>query len=173
MKRTLCAICAIVMLFCGSGCTSEGGRGATSSTVTIQYVNPERFTDFSIQRRDVQYTASVFTQRITQALDPVMESRFPGGLLTLRFTDIDLAGRRASMASSSSVPRSRMPARFSFNYVLRDRSGRTLASGSQRLIVTERSSLSGNPNRSSLLVNESRTLARWLRFLSVNTGTTR
>jgi hypothetical protein len=166
MKLTLYAICAMLMFLSGSGCTTEGG-GAASSIVTIQFVSPERFTDFSIQRQDVQYTASVFTQRITQALDPVMESRFPGGRLTLRFTDIDLAGRRASMASSSSVVRTRMPARFSFNYVLRDRSGRTLASGSQRLIVTERSSLSGNPNRSSLLANESRTLARWLRFLSV------
>jgi DUF3016 family protein len=170
MKLKLCAIYAIVMLVCGSGCTTEGGRGATSSVVTIQFVNPERFTDFSIQRRDVQYTASVFTERITEALQPVMESRFPGCQLRLRFTDIDLAGRRASMALSSSVSRTRMPARFSFDFVLRDRSGRTLASGSQRLIVTERSSLSGNPNRSSSLVNESRTLARWLRFLPVTGG---
>jgi hypothetical protein len=170
MKLKLCAIYAIVMLVCGSGCTTEGGRGATSSVVTIQFVNPERFTDFSIQRRDVQYTASVFTERITEALQPVMESRFPGCQLRLRFTDIDLAGRRASMALSSSVSRTRMPARFSFDFVLRDRSGRTLASGSQRLIVTERSSLSGNPNRSSTLVNESRTLARWLRFLPVTGG---
>jgi hypothetical protein len=170
MKLTLCAIYTIVILFCDSGCTTEGGRGATSSVVTIQFVNPERFTDFSIQRRDVQYTASVFTQRITEALQPVMESRFPGGQLRLRFTDIDLAGRRASMASSSSVTRTRMPARFSFDFVLRDRSGRTIASGSQRLIVTERSSLSGNPNRSSRLTNESRTLARWLHFLSVTGG---
>ena len=155
------------MLFGGSGCTTEGGRGNTSSVVTLQFVNSERFTDFSLQRRDVQYTASVFTQRITEALQPVMERRFPGCLLTLRFTDIDLAGRRASMASSSIVTRTRMPARFAFDFVLRDRSGRTLASGSQRLIVTERSSLSGNPNRSSRLSNESRTLARWLQFLSV------
>jgi hypothetical protein len=170
MKLTLSAIYAIVMLFWGSGCTTESGRGTASSVVTIQLVNPERFTDFSLQRRDVQYTASVFTQRITEALQPVMESRFPGGQLRLRFTDIDLGGRRASMASSSSITRTRMPARFSFDYVLRDRSGRTLASGSQRLIVTARSSLSGNPNRSSRLTNESLTLARWLHFLSVTGG---
>ena len=170
MKPTLCAIYVIVMLFCGSGCTTQGGRSATSSVVTIQFVNPERFTDFSLQRRDVQYTAAVFTQRMTEALQPVMESRFPSCQLRLQFTDIDLAGRHASMASSSSVTRTRMPARFSFDFVLRDRSGRTLASGSQRLIVTERSSLSGNPNRSTSLTNESRTLARWLQFLSVTGG---
>jgi Protein of unknown function (DUF3016) len=165
MKLTLSAIIAIVTLFCGFGCTTQGGRGATSSVVTIQFVNPERFTDFSLQRRDVQYTAAVFTQRMTEALQPVMESRFPGCQLRLQFTDIDLAGRRSSMASPS--VRSRMPPRFAFNFALRDRSGRTLASGSQRLTVTERSSLSSNPNRSSRLTNESRTLARWLQFLSV------
>ena len=165
MKLTLCEIYLIVMLFCGSGCTTQGGRSATSSVVTIQFVNPERFTDFSLQRRDVQYTAAVFTQRMTEALQPVMESRFPGCQLRLQFTDIDLAGRRFSMASPPT--RSSMPPRFSFNFALRDRSGRTLASGSQRLIVTERSSLSSNPNRSSRLTNESRTLARWLQFLSV------
>jgi hypothetical protein len=169
MKLTLSAIYAILILFGASSCTTtEGGRVATSSVVTIQLVNPERFTDFSLQRRDVQYTASVFTQRMTEALQPVMERRFPGGQLRLRFTDIDLAGRRSSMGSSQ--PRSRTPARFSFDFTLRDRSGRILASGSQRLNVTERSSLSANPNRSSRLTNESLTLARWLQFLSVTGG---
>ena len=165
MKLILSLIIAIVMLFWGSGCTTQGGGGATTSVVTIQFVNPERFTDFSLQRRDLQYTATVFNQRMTESLQPVMESRFPGCQLRLQFTDIDLAGRRTSMAS----PRTRatMPARFSFNFILQERSGRTLASGSQRLIVTERSSLSSNPNRSSRLTNESRTLARWLQFLSV------
>jgi hypothetical protein len=168
MKLTLCAIYAIGMLFGASGCSTEGGRVATSSVVTIQFVNPERFTDFSLQQRDVQDTASVFTQRMTEALQPVMERRFPGGQLRLRFTDIDLAGRRSSM--SSSLPRTTTPARFSFDFTLRDRSGRTLASGSRRLNVTERSSLSGNPNRSSRLTNESLTLSRWLQFLAVTGG---
>jgi Protein of unknown function (DUF3016) len=165
MKLALSAIIAFVMLIWCSGCTTPSERSATSSVVTIQFVHPERFTDFSLQGRDIQYTAAVFTQRMTQALQPVMESRFPGGQLRLQFTDIDLAGRRFSMASPPA--RSSRSPRFSFNFALRDRSGRTLASGSQRLIVTERSSLSSNPNRSSRLTNESRTLARWLQFLSV------
>jgi Protein of unknown function (DUF3016) len=156
------------MLFWGFGCTTEGGRGAAPSVVTIQFVNPGGFTDFSVQGRDVQHSASVFTQQITQTLEPVMESRFPGCLLTLRFTDIDLAGRRSSIgASSSRVVRTRTPTRFSFVYVLQDRSGRTIASGSQRLVDTARLSLSGNPNQSRLLANESRTLRRWLQALSV------
>jgi hypothetical protein len=165
MKLVLSAIIAFAMLFWCSGCTTQSDRSAPSSVVTIQFVHAERFTDFSLQRRDVQYTAAVFTQRMTEALQPVMESRFSGGQLRLQFTDIDLGGRRFSMASPPT--RSSIAPRFSFNFVLRDRSGRTLASGSQRLTVTERSSLSSNPNRSSRLTNESRTLARWLQFLSV------
>jgi hypothetical protein len=168
MKLALSAIIAFVMLFWCSGCTTQGEGSVPSSVVTIQFVHPERFTDFSLQRRDIQYSGAVFTQRMTEALQPVMESRFPGGQLILRFTDIDLAGRRSSMASPPT--RSTMPARFSFSFALRDRSGRTLASGSQRLFVSERSSLSGNPNRSSRLTNESRALARWLQFLSVTRG---
>jgi hypothetical protein len=54
MKLTLYAICALVMLFSGFGCSTEGGGGAETGVVTIQYLNPERFTDFNVQGRDVQ-----------------------------------------------------------------------------------------------------------------------
>jgi hypothetical protein len=173
MKLALSAIIAFVMLFWCSGCTtpSEQSVSAPSSVVTIQFIHPERFTDFSLQRRDIQYTAAVFTQRMTEALQPVMESRFPGGQLILRYCDLTISTSPA-VAFPWLLRRLEVvcPPRFSFNFALRDRSGRTLASGSQRLSVTERSSLSSNPNRSSRLTNESRTLARWLQFLSVTSG---
>jgi DUF3016 family protein len=171
MKITLYAICAIAMLFSGVGCTTEGSSGAAPSVVTIQYADPGRFTDFSIQGRDVQNSATVFTRQITQTLEPVMASRFPGYLLTLRFTNIDLAGRRASAgASSVRIVRNRTPARLAFVYLMQDKSGRTIASGSQRL--TDNASLSRvrNPNRSGLVASESRMLQRWLQSLSVSGG---
>jgi hypothetical protein len=96
MKPALYAICAIVMLISGIGCATQGvgGRGAVAgAVVTVQYVNPQNFTDFRVQGRDVRHSTSVFTQEVTRALEPVMRSRFPGDLLTLRFTNIDLAGR--------------------------------------------------------------------------------
>jgi hypothetical protein len=167
MKITLYAICAIALLFSGVGCTTEGGPGAAPSVVTIQYVDPGRFTDFSIQGRDVQNSATVFTQQITQTLEPVMASRFPGNLLTLRFTNIDLAGRGAS---SVRIVRNRTPARLSFIYVMQDKSGRTIASGSRRLTDNASLSLSRNPNRSGPLASESRMLQRWLQSLSVSGG---
>lgn len=168
MRLTFYAICSIVMLFGGAGCTTEGGRGAAPSVVTVQYVNPGSFTDFSVQGRDVQYSTSVFTQEVTRTLEPVMGSRFPGSLLTLRFTDIDLAGRRSSAgASSVRIVRNRTPARLSFDYLLRDKSGRTAASGSQRLVDNPRRTQSGNPSRSGPLFNENRMLQRWLQSLPV------
>lgn len=69
MKLTLSAICAIVMLFSGAGCTTEGVRGAAPTVVTVQFVNPGSFTDFSVQGRDVRYSASVFTQEVTRTLE--------------------------------------------------------------------------------------------------------
>src|SRR5580704_18945401 len=108
MKLTLYAICALVLLFSGFGCSTEGGGGAATAVVSVQYLNPERFTDFSVQGRDVQSSASVFTQEVTNTLQPVMASRFSGYRLTLRFTDIDLAGRRTG-TSSVRVVRNRTP----------------------------------------------------------------
>lgn len=167
MKPALYAICAIVMLISGIGCTTEGvgGPGAVAgAVVTVQYANPENFTDFSVQGRDVRHSASVFTREVTQTLEPVMRRRFPGDLLTLRFTNIDLEGRRSTGARSVRVVRNRTPARLSFDYLLRDKSGRSVASGSQRLVDT---SSIGSSSRSGPLSSESRMLQGWLQRLSV------
>jgi hypothetical protein len=163
MKLTLCAACATGMMVINIGCTTQGERvAASSSVVTIQYVDPGRFTDFSVHNRNVGYSASVFTQEVTRTLEPVMGRRFPGYLLTLRFTNIDLAGRRSS---SVRIVQNRTPARLSFDYALRDKSSRTAASGSQRLVDITHASSSRNPSGS--LNTESRMLRRWLESLSV------
>ena len=168
MKLTFCAICAMGMMVINTGCTTQGvgGRSATAGTVvTVQYVNPGNFTDFSIHRRDIQYSTSVFTQQVTQTLEPVMGRRFPGYRLTLRFTNIDLAGSRTAGARSVRIVRTRTPARLSFDYLLQDKSSRSVASGSQRLVDTARTSSVGS---SGSLSSENRMLRRWLESLSVS-----
>jgi hypothetical protein len=168
MKRTVYAICAIVMLMSGVSCTTEGGRNAGPAVVTVQFVNPGSFTDFSVQGRNLRDSASVFTQEVTRTLEPVVESRFSSSVLTLRFTNIDLAGRRRSTgASSARVVRNLTRVRLSFDYLLQTKAGRTMASGSQRLVDTAQPTQSGNPNRSRPLFNETRMLQRWLRSLPV------
>jgi len=171
MKTVLYATCAIALLITGIGCTTQGtGGGATGATaraavVTVQYVNPGNFTDFSIHNRDVQYSASVFTNEVTRTLEPVMRSRFPGDALTLRFTNIDLAGRRTTGPGPTRIVRTRTPARLRFDYVLQEQSGRSVASGSRSLVDT---SPPGSASRSGTLTAETRMLQRWLRGLSVN-----
>lgn len=173
MKLPLRAISAIVMVSGGTGCTTGGGTAASpggpGGVVTVQYVSPQTFTDFSVQGRSVRASTSVFTQKVTRTLEPVMRSRFSGDRLTLRFTDIDLGGRRsAARPGSVRILRPNTSTRLSFDYALRDKSGRSLANGSQRLVDTLHRTLARNPSPSRPLYFEGRMLQTWLRSLSVS-----
>lgn len=167
MRLALYASCAIGLLFGGMGCATHGtgGGGAVpGAVVTVQYTNPQSFTDFSVQGRDVQFSTSAFSREVMQTLEPVMKSRFPAYMLTLRFTNIDLAGRSTVGPGSVRVVSTRHPARLSFNYVLQDKSGHSAASGSRTLVQTSRV---GAPGRSGTLDTETQMLRRWLQRLSV------
>jgi Protein of unknown function (DUF3016) len=168
MRSALYAGCAIGLLVGGLGCATQGtggGGAVASAVVTVQYTNPQSFTDFRVQGRDVQSSTSVFTRDVTQTLEPVMGSQFPGYRLTLRFTNIDLAGQRTTAPRSVRVVSTRHPARLSFNYVLQDKSGKVAASGSQTLVQTSRTR---GPSGSGTVNAETQMLQRWLRGLSVN-----
>jgi hypothetical protein len=167
MKSTLAVAGAIVMLMSGSGCSTQSTEGSGgSAVVTVQYVRPENFTDFRVQgRRDIQSSTAIFTREVTGTLEPVMSRRFPGDRLTLRFTNIDLAGGSTVGPRSVRVVRNRTPARLWFDYLLRDKSGGSVTSGSQTLVDT--SSVSPRASSGSLS-RETRMLQRWLERLSVN-----
>jgi hypothetical protein len=167
MRLVLYASCAIGLLVGGIGCATHGtgGGGAVpGAVVTVQYTNPQNFTDFSVQGRDVQSSTSAFTREVMRTLEPVMKSRFPAYMLTLRFTNIDLAGRTTVGPRTVRVVRTHHPARLWFNYVLQDKSGHSAASGSRTLVQT---SPGGGPGRSGPLDTETQMLRRWLRGLSV------
>ena len=167
MRLALHASCAIGLLVGGVGCATQGtgGGGAVAgAVVTVQYINPQNFTDFRVQGRDVQYSTSTFTREVTQTLEPVMRSRFPAYLLTLRFTNIDLAGRSTTGPRQVRVVSGRHPTRLSFNYVLQDKSGHSAASGSQTLVQTSPARSTGRPGT---LDTETQMLRRWLGGLSV------
>jgi DUF3016 family protein len=172
MKLALYAICAIMMVIGATGCATGGGTataaGGQAAAVMVQYVNPQAFTDFSVQGRNVGSATSIFTQEVTRTLGPVMRSRFPGDMLTLRFTDIDLGGRRsAARPGSVRILRPNTSARLSFDYLLRDKSGRSVVSGSQRLVDTLQRTLARNPSHSRPLYFEGQMLQSWLRSLSL------
>jgi hypothetical protein len=165
IRRTLFAIAAISSIL-----ASPPVLGAPSSTVDIQYVQPSKFTDFNIYGRGYQWSASYFTSQISDDLRPALERKVPGGKLTLRFTDIDLAGHYPSRGGSSvRVVRGQIrPARMSFAFVLQDSSGRTLANGTTRITDNSSPSSMAHPKRSSALYYEKRMLERWLRSLKTS-----
>jgi hypothetical protein len=150
--------------------SSTPARGARS-TVQVQYVQPAKFTDFNIYGRGSQWSASYFATQISDDLRPSLERKVPGGKLTLRFTDIDLAGHYPSRGGSSvRVVRGALrPARMSFEFVLQDSSGRALANGSTRITDTPSpSSMAHQGRRSQALSYEKRMLERWLRSLKTS-----
>ena len=141
---------------------------ASAPPVTVQFVNPAKFTDFKVHGRDANYTASLFGGNVQDELRPLMRQKYPNCSLLLRFTDIDLAGRYTT-ARNARVTSSAHPARMSFDFVLADTNGKVLAKGSTRL--TDSSGLSSgryDPRRSQLFYYERRTLNRWLRTLSTS-----
>lgn len=147
--------------------------GAQPGEVTIQYVHPEKFTDFSIYGRDYRWSASYFAREISGDLRSILTRRFPGSKLTLRFTDIDLAGSsRTSRGGGRDVRvvRSEMtPARMSFGFLLQDSAGKTLANGSTRITDTTHHSLSlRHPSSSEPLYYEKQMLEKWLKSVKIS-----
>ena len=163
MKISPLLLCSLTLWAVGQGTNLHA---APSDDVTIQYVQPEKFTDFRIYGRDSQWSASYFASQISGDLKPLLNRRFPGAKLKLRFTDIDLAGREQISPSGRNVRASRRevaPARMSFEFLLQDSGSRTIASGSTRITDSSYSrSPRGNPERSEPLYYEKQMMKKWL-----------
>ena len=171
MKPIFYAICALGVFIGNFGCTTAGDRPVSTSTpsapavVTVDFVAPERFTDFRINNRDFEHSSMVFTRDVTSALRPVMARRFPGHTLILRYTNIDLVGRRTSGPQGLGVVSGSTPPWLEFNYVLQNPSGRTIASGSRRLVASAPASSSESRTRPVQI--EANMMQRWLQALRV------
>jgi len=164
-----CALYPIAAISCFLASTPV--LGAPRATVDVQYVQPAKFTDFRIYGRDAQWSASFFARQISDDLTPALERKIPGGKLTLRFTDIDLAGHYPSLGGSGvRVVRGQIrPARMSFTFALQDSSGRVVANGDTRITdTTSQSSIARDPRRRQALYYEKRMLERWLRSLKTS-----
>jgi hypothetical protein len=172
MKPTFYAICALGVIIGNFGCTTAGERPVSTSApsapavVTVDFVDPGRFIDFRINDRDFQHSSTVFTRDVTSALKPVMARRFPGHTLNLRYTNIDLAGRRTSAPQGLRVVSASTPPWLAFDYVLQDPAGRTIASGSQRLVAS--APASSSESRTHPVQIEANMMQRWLQTLRVS-----
>src|SRR6516162_9261580 len=174
MKLTFYAICALGVIIGNFGCTNAGNQAVSTATpsassapavVTIDYADPGRFTDFRINDQDFQRSSAIFTQDVTRALRPVMARRFPAHTLKLRYTNIDLAGRRTPGPQGLRVVSASRPPWLAFDYVLQNPSGRTIASGSRRLVAG--APASSSESRSRPVQIETDMMQRWLQTLRV------
>jgi hypothetical protein len=160
MKRPPILFLTVAMLFARAVSAQPGD-------VSIQFVSPEKFTDFRIYGLDVQWSASFFARHISDDLEPMVNQKFPGSRLTLRFTNINLAYNYRISRSGLGAPllrRPTTPERMSLVYLLQDTSGRTLAIGSTR--ITDTSSHNAFARRrsgSELLYYEKQMLEGWLK----------
>ena len=143
--------------------------------VRIEFVHPERFSDFRIQGRNETDSARIFRDQVSSYLSPVVARRFPGATLTLRFTDIDLAGRlepwRIRKFNNVRFDRDpgASPLRLYFDYTFADVKGRVLANGSESLVESDylyRYISYPNSEKVSTLFYEKVTLSRWLSYLT-------
>jgi hypothetical protein len=148
-------------------------QAAAPSNVRIDFVHPERFTDFRIQGRNEFDSARIFQNQVSEYLSPILAKRFPGETLSLTFTDINLAG---------SLPQSRIrnfnnvrfdrsgasPLQLEFAYTLTDSKGRVTVKGSKSLLESDYLYYHINyPNseKVSTLFYEKVALSKWVSYL--------
>jgi len=149
---------------------------AEPGNVQIDFVHPERFTDFRIQGRDERASVPIFRDEVSTHLSAIVSKRFPGKTLTLRFTDIDLAGRLGNRPRFNDVRFNHEwgpPIRLSFDYALTDSKGTLVGAGSKSLLeqdyvrqyINYPQSLKTSP-----VFYEEATLANWVRGLEPSSG---
>jgi hypothetical protein len=168
--------CYLLLAILGPGLTAA--LSAESSNVRISFVQPERFSDFRIQGRQEIASAAIFRDDVSTYLSPILAKRFPGCTLSLKFTNIDLAGRIATSIplrlNNVRIDRNvASPLRLYFEYKLSDSHGRTLAAGSKGLVDTNylyRYNYYPNLTRTETLFYEKATLYRWLRTVTPSGG---
>jgi hypothetical protein len=147
---------------------------AEPSNVSISFVQPERFSDFRTQGRQEIVSAAIFRDNVSTYLSPIVAKRFPACTLSLKFTNIDLAGRIATShplkLNNVRIDRNvALPLRLYFDYKLSDSRGRTLAAGSKGLVDTDykyRYNYYSNQTKTETLFYEKAALYRWLRTVA-------
>jgi hypothetical protein len=162
-------IYSLLVMIVGLGFSSA--RAEETSNIRIEFVHPERFTDFQIQGRDERASVPIFRTEVSSHLSGIVSKRFPGKTLTLRFTDIDLGGRLGNRPRFNDTRFNHQwgpPIRLSFDYSLTDSKANVAAAGSKSLLaqdylhqyITYPQSLKSSP-----VFYEEATLANWLRTL--------
>jgi hypothetical protein len=155
----------------------SAGNAFAADNVRIEFVHPERFSDFRIRDRNEIASAQMFRDEVSRYLSPRVSRRFPGATLNLKFTDIDLSGRLEPWRISR-FPKNigvrfdrnmQRPLRLYFDYSLTDPKGLILTNGSAGLVDADylnRYFYVSNEQKTDILFYEKATLDRWLSSLN-------
>jgi Protein of unknown function (DUF3016) len=165
---------ALLLPLLGIGLTDA--FSAEPGNVRVTFVQPERFSDFRIQGRQENVSAEIFRDQVSAYLSPILSKRFPGDSLTLKFTDIDLAGRidpsKTRKLSNVRLDRNiASPLRLYFDYTLTDSNGKILASGWKSIVDPDylyRYTYYSSQAKSATLFYEKATLYHWIDTFSVS-----
>ncbi len=154
--------------------TSCVALASGTGNLRIEFVHPERFSDFRIMGLQENESARIFRDNVSSYLGPVMARRYPSATLTLKFTDINLAGRLdpSRIRKFNDVRFDRegaSPLRLEFEYTLADSKGKVLANASTSLVESDylrRYINYPNSEKVTTLFYEKVTLSRWLTNLA-------
>ena len=158
----------MVALLLGSVATVNAEKSASAQTVSIELVNPESFTDLEQTHNSLKNARANFARAITEELERRLRASFgEGARLSLKFTDVDLAGRiNPARFSEVRVVKSVWPPRAEFTYKLTAPDGSEIASGEKSLVDLGYLGFAGSQSRHEAFRYEREMMKDWLRGLS-------
>lgn len=106
--------------------------------MAVELVDPDKFTDFSVQGMNEDRTSSIFYSELKRFIDMEIARLLPDGVnVKLEVTDIDMAGdiqpwRNRNNADIRYVEHI-YPPRMTFRYEIKSHEGNVLAAGETRI----------------------------------------
>ena len=136
MKAKLYSVVAAAAL-CGATATFGFGGKSQKADVTVEFLEPENFTDFRITQMGGKSEQASLESELKEEINRAGQRYLPPNYqLKLRFRDIDMAGDfepwRVRLQDTRIV-RDIYPPRLSVEYVITDATGNVVGSGERTL----------------------------------------
>lgn len=157
----------IAVLVFASAASGESVDKTDSETVSIEYVDPEKFTDLESTSSTKKNTRADFARSISKELTRRLRASFgEDARLDLVITDVDLAGRiNPASFHDVRVLREVWPPKMEFSYKLTDADGTVISEGEKRLVDLGYLGFSISGSRHDRFHYEREMVKDWLRGL--------
>ena len=147
--------------------------GNVAGEVVVIFQNPDEYRDIDYYFAGNKKGQRVYLPEIKEYIEKYGAKQLPEGfVLTLTFTDIDLAGEhepwRGLLSNDIRIVRSIYPPRMTFSYELVDGDGKVLQAGEERLVDLA-FDFRVRTNFHDNLFYDKAMIGRWLRELEITT----